>query len=310
LTGQSDAGHNPRRDPAKKKRKQSRTLSSIILLHKQFRYLKRLIERITGLSLADAINVAIFLLTIFSLIMAGLGVWVGQRTLDDAKTSGKEQTERAGQELNQLADAGKSLKILQSEIQEQGSVVMEQATLLADQLKFAQRALRIEFDARCVPPSTDEALRGFTLPWREIQSHQRHRITVRLPILSNARLISCFIKLSNLGDGNLVRPDFQWQLLSFRRFNRPIQTTWIGEGSGIYTPGTARPDGLGNRAIELTRGRDLLPKSVTGSYETWAFDVQIPADATEFMLAYDLTSANFKPLGGTIAVSLERNANR
>ena len=37
-----------------------------------------------------------------------------------------------------------------------------------------------------------------------------------------------------------------------------------------------------------------------------AFDVQIPADATEFLRAYDLTSANFRPLGGTIAVSVER----
>jgi hypothetical protein len=125
-------------------------------------------QRITGLSLADAINVAIFLLTIFSLIMAALGVPVAQRTLDDAKTTGKEQTESAEQELKQLASASKSLEILQSEIQEQQSVVKEQTTLLADQLKLAQRAPRIEFGATCGPSSTSEAQpksrNGFSLP--------------------------------------------------------------------------------------------------------------------------------------------------
>jgi hypothetical protein len=281
----------------------------IVLLGQKFRDLKRLIERITGLSLADAINVAIFLLTIFSLLMAALGVWVAKRTLDDAKASGKEQTERGKEELDQLDKAGKSLKILQIEIQEQGSVVKEQATLLADQLKFAQRAPRIEFEARCVSPPTGKAPPGFTLPWRQVQSHLGHRITVELPILPNVRVISCLVRLSNLGDGSLEKPDFQWQLLSFRRLNRPTETTWIGEGAGIYAPGTARPDGLGNRGIELTGGRTLLPQSVTGSYETWSFDVQIPADATDFVLAYDLTSENFKPLGGTVAVRLERSGN-
>jgi hypothetical protein len=143
-----------------KMRHKSRMVTSIILLRELFRYVKGLIERITGLSLGDAINVAIFLLSVFSLIMAVFGVWVAQRTLDDAKASGREQIERAAQELSQLANAGKSLKTLQSEIQEQGSVVREQATLLADQLKLAQRAPRIEFETRCAPLSAGEVQRG------------------------------------------------------------------------------------------------------------------------------------------------------
>jgi hypothetical protein len=50
------------------------------------------IERWSGLSLSDAVNVAVFILTIVSLVLAAAGVVVAVLTLKDAHDSGVQQT--------------------------------------------------------------------------------------------------------------------------------------------------------------------------------------------------------------------------
>ncbi len=64
--------------------------------------LKDAIEKAVGLSIADSVNLALFLLTLLSLALAFSGVWIAKATLDDARRSGEQQTRLLDQQISTL----------------------------------------------------------------------------------------------------------------------------------------------------------------------------------------------------------------
>lgn len=74
------------------------------------RRIKDGIENATGLSLGDALNVAMFLLTVSSLLAAVISLAIAKWTYEDAKEGGREQLEAMRAQQGVLKDSATALK--------------------------------------------------------------------------------------------------------------------------------------------------------------------------------------------------------
>ena len=103
--------------------------------------IKKGVESTLGLNLGDAVNVAIFILTIISLVVAFVGVWYAKRTLSDARTSAKSQEDALAAQVTAMRSVNDSLTTLLVEVSNQKKLADASLQELKDQ---NQRAKDIE----------------------------------------------------------------------------------------------------------------------------------------------------------------------
>lgn len=108
--------------------------------------LKRLNEYLQtyGLSFSDALNVALFLLTIFSLILAGAGVYLAKVQLDAATQAAKDQDDQFHQQIHHQDDQFSEQK---KQLDYSAALLAKQSDTLTKQLQIAQSI----YDAHPIP---------------------------------------------------------------------------------------------------------------------------------------------------------------
>ena len=107
-----------------------------LIRHKATGHLKEWIARTAGLSVADAVNVAIFALTLVSLVLAGAGVVVAYWTLKDAHESGEQQKK-------DLADERSVLQQLQGGISAQEKTLSDNLSVAENQQKMLNKTIEV-----------------------------------------------------------------------------------------------------------------------------------------------------------------------
>jgi hypothetical protein len=144
--------------------------------------LKKWIEAKTGLPLGDAVNVALFGLTVVSLLLAGAGVIVAYVTLKEARDSGKDQKAVLDASRNALESSVKSLSGLQSQISQIASRKPEPSVYVVCGPTGGNAGFLLIPDAK-----------GFTSGLLEVHNvHTDFR-----------RRMSCQFRLNNYGSGPL-----------------------------------------------------------------------------------------------------------
>ncbi len=99
------------------------------------RSFKSRIETASGLSLTDLLNVALFTLTIASLLLAASGVAVAWITYKDAQVSGEKQEAALNSAAQSLATARQSLESTEKRLAEMDDALKQNITIAKDEQK-------------------------------------------------------------------------------------------------------------------------------------------------------------------------------
>jgi hypothetical protein len=104
---------------------------------------KPAIEQRVGLSLADAVNVAMFLLTLVSLVIAGIGIWVALLAMKEAKAGGDQQQATLDASRKSLEKVVSNLTLLDQTLDSSLSTAREQQKLLQQATDVARDQLAV-----------------------------------------------------------------------------------------------------------------------------------------------------------------------
>jgi hypothetical protein len=111
--------------------------------HRRVSSLKRLNEylRAHDLSFSDALNVALFFLTIVSLVLAGIGIHLAQAAIDEAKVAGDHQDKQFNEQMTQLRSSASALTTARDLLTAQGGILSELQSKTAKQLEDERNLL-------------------------------------------------------------------------------------------------------------------------------------------------------------------------
>jgi hypothetical protein len=145
-----------------------------------------------GLSLADRLNVALFVLTIMGVILAAWSLRVAQKTLDDAKDSGRHQQEQ----FNQQSDQAQK----QFQLQTEQSKAQFDKQQKQSQHQFEQQTLLLNQQIR----SSRESLAALTGARSELE--REAALLNTLQDTADSQLVALNRQTKTLSDLNDVRP--------------------------------------------------------------------------------------------------------
>ena len=279
--------------------------------------LKSVIEQRSGLALGDAVNVALFVLTVVSLFLAVLGVVIAILTLRDARKSGDAQLELLKQSRQSLASAETSLSkqngILSSNLAlnevEQGtltqslSLATQQLGILSSQnareAEFAARRPRASLRVSCGSQSDrfesrqiDEKL--------DMKHGYQENVSVRL---NEERIMRCDFDLENNGTAVLSEGFVEFTLEKFDNDNS-------GSAALSYRIANSNSEFLTveTRLIPLFQHVQVFPASdgLRRREGTW-LEVKVPAGVGRVRLLWRYGGSNQPSWGGQFVVTLNEH---
>jgi hypothetical protein len=257
-----------------------------------------------GLSFGDALNVALFILTIASLFLAYAGVRIAKQTLWDARDQAEAQRKsavKAGEDQEkQFQEQQRQLQKSSDSLDTAAGLLSRQNTILAGLQGISRRQLA-DLDA------SDARSRAKPLPFLtvwcqnlEVADSQKwaQRTTRHLhahSFWSENSSMGCHADLVNKGNGDLRSARLEF---------------WVGgclnkEGNGGVSlePFDSEAKVLGNTvpfdgldippAVRFLDGRDIPPESTSGRAFSVPFTVRAANPCDHFLLQSLLESNNF-----------------
>jgi len=161
-----------------------------------------------GLSFGDALNIALFLLTIFSLFLAYEGVRIAGITLDEAHRAAQDQETQFKQQIDQLTKSSSALETARSLLQRQSEALQSLQGISRQQLRDLNKAEgRLEKQERARPAPHVEAYcasgKFIDASGRQLNELIVNRaVKIYVPTETPNR-VPCQVRLTNDGDGEL-----------------------------------------------------------------------------------------------------------
>lgn len=281
--------------------------------------LKTLVESTSGLNLGDSVNLAIFVLTIISLVISFAGIWVAEETLADARQSGKEQTEALQQQtaalsvqISALNSAKDSLNSLLGEIEKQkelldsvqksteGSLKVlkaENGRQLA-QIKLNPEAVWVALQCFNIEKSGEEFTIGFHNESARVETSATGITKVFWPrvemSVSTKEVVDliCDSQVSNNSMTPILKATFSWTVRGTDDSGEKNET--IFAINRIGNPDDPTPDQRKLDEIFLLQDGEVPPLSVSRVPRIFTFAVTVPPNQSDSYLSfsYDLEASN------------------
>jgi hypothetical protein len=261
--------------------------------HFRTRRLKAWIERWSGLALADAVNVSIFVLTIVSLMLAAAGVGVAYLTLLDAHESGIE-------EENNIKAEVKTLHAVQQGIENQESVLSKSLDVSRKQQEATNASVdvaRKELETLKQQTALQSALPEpkLVVGCQSIQYPERNRTKLEVytpmrlsTVYAFLRSIDCNLSIKNIGKITLQGGYLRVQISGVHMNQRHV----ADQERALFLTGVSGGDGRGHSTagfLDILQNRPILPAGEEG--DVWR--LSLLDDVNEIYIACKFGGANF-----------------
>jgi len=271
--------------------------------------LTRTAERWFGVPLGDLLNLALFILTVVSLVIAFAGTYIAYVTLRDARASGAQQEKALKDSQEALARSSESLQQVleltsaqQQRLERQIEIAKKQQNLLGEDVVTAKSQLEIvkkehaeQERIASLKPDMDFILicDGIDLV-QKMRTHWSEKQKLRVSAGENA---PCILNLRNTGSDVLRNAHFS-----------------IGTFAGTDEIGVSlAKDGydhqpmreFGSRQV-LIDGKDLQPQSIELSLPTFYLLLAIPPKVDFFELSLELWGEKYEAAIPEIRIDVQR----
>jgi hypothetical protein len=272
------------------------------------RVTKLFIEHRVGISLGDALNIALFSLTLLSIAIAVIGTWVAIKAMREAKAGGDAQQQTLEASRKALADVVGDLGKLNGTVDLNLKTAKEQQRLLETQLHVASRHPDVYMRVSCGPrfwglnkprpkaydfivSRTKIVLNGKALHSTAFASMPPH--SVRTDVYN---LITCYVSLTNTGEANLTNSFVKIRFSSdvVGRFFPNADGKSAGFEFKVWDPRSGQSDldipyseVVEDRPIDVLRDRTVYPQSPNDEYLVADLTLHIPHSITSFLIEYE-----------------------
>jgi hypothetical protein len=290
--------------------------------------LKNRIESTLRLPLGDALNLALFLLSVFSLVLAGAGVWIAEKTLRDARQSGEQQNQALQQQtaaLRETVEAAKSqqttlessrdsllrakdsLATLQTEILSQQKLLEQEVGTSREELETIRELNERAKEEASRRPRVKVALQCWGMEWTDIktaeaggsspdrpEAYMRGRDQLGRDVQDGEKWCAVFV--DNIGNADLIDPSFQW---SSTAQDVPNHDTAVR----IQLPGQPVPP-TSVLSVDIADGKKIYPHAVMKSAKIYEMYLLFPEEVKTFTLSFHLVGENLPDTVGWITIHI------
>jgi hypothetical protein len=300
------------------------------------RLTKLFIEHRVGMGVGDALNIALFFLTLLSLALGVIGTWVAIKAMREAKSGGEEQQrtlvasrqslENAENDLTKLNETLnsnlKTAKDQQQLLQKASDVAREQLSILSAQNEreahLASRRTNVNMTVSCAP--------AFNYPGATWVGQYELTVGPNKYLLNGQKVhggwfdrpahgvngdfagqVGCYFTLNNLGEISLTNAFIKIHVEIWLR-GQPPSNNVMGPGlkyqitdperNPVYGAGDIPySEVVDTQYIDVLSGRTVFPESSHVSYPVTTFvTLAIPLDVDKLGIDYEFGGNEQSPI--------------